>query len=210
MIKVLIADDHPIVLEGLKLILSECDDIVVEDVATTGHEVIEKVSKNGFHVVVLDISMPGRDGVDTLKHLKKNNPALAVLILSTYPEEQYGLRVLKAGASGYLSKHSAPDKLIEAVRKVAGGGKYVSPTLAERLAVAMQADTKGPPHESLSDREYQVLCLIASGKSANTIAEKLSLSVKTISTFRSRILKKMNMKNNSEITHYAIKRGLLE
>lgn len=210
MIKVLIADDHPIVLEGLKLILSECTDIVVEDVATTGHEVIEKVSKNGFHVVVLDISMPGRDGVDTLKQLKKDKPALAVLILSTYPEDQYGLRVLKAGASGYLSKHSAPDKLIEAIRKVAGGGKYVSPTLAERLAVAMEADIDGQPHESLSDREYQVLCLIASGKTTKTIAEELSLSVKTISTFRSRILKKMNMKNNAEITYYAIKRGLLE
>jgi DNA-binding NarL/FixJ family response regulator len=210
MIKVLIADDHPIVLEGLKQILSECDDIAVEDVATTGVEVLEKVFNKDYHVVVLDISMPGRDGVDTLKQLKKDTPALAVLILSTYPEEQYGLRVLKAGASGYLSKHSAPDKLIEAVRKVAGGGKYISPNLAERLAVAMDVAMVGPPHEKLSDREYQVLCLIASGKPAKTIANELSLSVKTISTFRSRILKKMNMKNNAEITHYAIKLGLLE
>lgn len=210
MIKILIADDHPIILEGLKQILSECDDIIVEDVATTGNEVIDKVSKHDYDVVVLDISMPGRDGVDTLKQLKKDIPALSVLILSTYPEEQYGLRVLKAGASGYLSKHSAPDKLIEAVRKVAGGGKYVSSVLAERLAVAMEVHMDGPPHERLSDREYQVLCLIASGKPASAIADELSLSVKTISTFRSRILKKMNMKNNSEITHYAIKVGLLQ
>jgi two-component system invasion response regulator UvrY len=210
MIKVLIADDHPIVLEGIKQILSECDDIIIEGVATSGHEVLQMVANIHYHVVVLDISMPGRDGVDTLKELKKDNPALAVLILSTYPEEQYGLRVLKAGASGYLSKHSAPDKLIEAVRKVAGGGKYISPTLAERLAVAMETASDGPPHEKLSDREYQVLCLIASGKPAKTIADELSLSVKTISTFRSRILKKMNLKNNSEITYYAIKRGLLE
>ena len=210
MIKVLIADDHPIVLEGLKQILSECDDIAVEDVATTGIEVIEKVSKKDYHVVVLDISMPGRDGVDTLKQLRKDKTALAVLILSTYPEEQYGLRVLKAGASGYLSKHSAPDKLIEAVRKVASGGKYISQNLAERLAVALDVAMEGPPHEKLSDREYQVLCLIASGKQTKAIANELSLSVKTISTFRSRILKKMNMKNNAEITHYAIKLGLLE
>ncbi len=210
MIKVLIADDHPIVLEGLKLILSECADIIVEDVATTGHEVIEKVSKNDFQVVVLDISMPGRDGIDTLKQLKKERPSLAVLILSTHPEDQYGVRVLKAGASGYLSKHSAPDKLIEAVRKVSKGGKYVSPFLAERLAIEMDNGLEGPIHERLSDREYQVLCMIASGKAANDIARELSLSIKTISTFRSRILKKMNMKNNAEITHYAIKMKLLE
>ena len=210
MINVLIADDHPIVLEGLKQILSECDDIIAEDVATSGNEVIEMLSKKDYHVVVLDISMPGKDGVDTLKELKKAFPALAVLILSTYPEDQYGIRVLKAGASGYLSKLSAPDKLIEAIRKVAGGGKYVSPNLAEKMAFAMETDIKGPPHEKLSDREYQVLCLIASGKPPTSIADELSLSVKTISTFRSRILKKMNMKNNSEMTHYAIKKGLLE
>ena len=210
MIKVLIADDHPIVLEGLKQILSECADIIVEDVATTGHEVLEKVSKKDFHVVVLDISMPGRDGIDTLKQLKKEKPSLAVLILSTHPEDQYGVRVLKAGASGYLSKLSAPDKLIEAVRKVSRGGKYVSPFLAERLAIDIEAGMEGHLHERLSDREYQVLCMIASGKAVNDIAHELALSVKTISTFRSRILKKMHMKNNAEITHYAIKMGLLE
>jgi len=210
MINVLIADDHPIVLEGMKLILSECPDIIIEDVATTGHEVIELVSKKDYRVVVLDISMPGRDGIDTLKQLKKERPALAVLILSTHPEEQYGVRVLKAGASGYLSKHSAPDKLIEAIRKVSRGGKYVSPSLAERLAVEMESGVEGLIHERLSDREYQVLCMIASGKTVNEIARELSLSVKTISTFRSRILKKMNMRNNAEITHYAIKIGLLE
>jgi DNA-binding NarL/FixJ family response regulator len=210
MINVLIADDHPIVLEGLKQILSDCSDILVEDVATNGHEVIEKIANNNFQVVVLDISMPGRDGIDILKQLRKERPSLAVLILSTHPEDQYGIRVLKAGASGYLSKHSAPDKLIEAVRKVSKGGKYVSTSLAEKLAVEMDAGTEGPLHESLSDREYQVLCMIASGKTVNNIAEELSLSVKTISTFRSRILKKMNMRNNAEITHYAIKIGLLE
>lgn len=209
MIEILIADDHAIVREGLKQIVAETADMVVADEATSGHEVLEKVRSNEYDVVILDISMPGRGGVDILKQLKSQRPNLPILILSMHPEEQYAVRVLKAGAAGYLTKESAPDELITAIRRVSKGRKYVSSSLAEKLAFDLERDTEKPFHEILSDREYQVMCMIASGKRVQEIAEELCLSVKTVSTYRSRILQKMKMKNNAELMHYAIKHGLV-
>jgi len=210
MIKILIADDHAIVREGLKQIVAETSDMVVADEAGTGHEVLDKVRDTEYDVVVLDISMPGGDGLNILKQIKNNRSQLPVLVLSIHPEEQYAVRVLKAGAAGYLTKESAPDELITAIRRVATGRKYVSSTLAEKMAFDLTHDRLEPLHETLSDREYQVLRLIAAGKRAKEIAEELCLSIKTISTYRSRILEKMGMKNNAELTHYAIKEGLVD
>lgn len=210
MIKILIADDHAIVRKGLKQIISETQDMVVSDEAADGQEVLNKVRKNGFDMVLLDISMPGRTGLDILRELRAEKPKMPVLVLSMYPEEQYAVRVLRAGASGYLTKESAPDELIAAIRKVSLGKKYITASLAERLALDLDVDTDKPLHETLSDREYQVLCLIASGKTVGEIAEKLSLSAKTISTYRARILEKMNMKNNAELTHYALQHKLVD
>ncbi len=209
MISVLIADDHTIVRKGLKQILTETPDMVVADEASNGHEVMSKIRQRDYDVVLLDISMPGKSGLDILKELKAEKPKLPVLVLSMYPEEQYAVRVLRAGASGYLTKESAPDELVVAMRKVAQGKKYVSPSLAEKLAFDLEFDAKRPLHEALSDREYQVMCMIASGKTVGEIAEKLNLSAKTISTYRARILEKMNMKNNAELTHYAIQNRLV-
>jgi two-component system invasion response regulator UvrY len=206
----LIADDHAVVLEGLKQILSETPDIQVVAEATNGHEVLDKIRITHVDVVVLDIAMPGRSGLDILLHLKRERPTLPVLVLSIHPEDQYAVRVLKAGACGYLTKESAPAELIAAIRKVVVGGKYVSPSLAEKLAFDLESDVDKPLHETLSDREYEVLCLIALGKTVKEIADKLSLSVKTISTYRSRILEKMKMKNNAELTHYVIRQGLVD
>lgn len=210
MIEILIADDHAIVREGLKQIVAETSDIVVTDEASTGHEVLDKVRDNDYDVVVLDISMPGGDGLNILKQIKREIPKLSVLVLSIHPEEQYAVRALKAGAAGYLTKESAPDELISAIRRVSTGRKFVSSFLAEKLAFDLESDLEKPLHEILSDREYQVMCMIASGKRAKEIAEELCLSIKTISTYRSRILEKMRMKNNAELTHYAIKQGLVE
>ncbi|MCK4262659.1 MAG: response regulator transcription factor [Dehalococcoidia bacterium] len=210
MIRVLIADDHAVVREGLKQILAGTPDMVVADEARSGQEVLEKVRKSGFDVVVLDISMPGGSGLDVLKGLRGAKPGLSVLVLSVHPEEQYAVRVMRAGASGYVTKDSAPDELIAAIRKVSQGRKYVSPSLAERLASDLAVDAEKPPHERLSDREYEVMCLIASGKSVTEIARQLTLSVKTISTYRSRVLKKTNMRSSAELTHYAIKQGLVD
>ena len=210
MIKILIADDHAIVREGLKQIVADTPDMVVAGEAADGPQVLELVRKDDWDVVVLDIAMPGRGGVDILKQLKNEKPGLPVLILSMYPEEQYAVRCLRAGASGYLTKESAPDELVTAVQKVVSGGKYVSSLLAERLAFELEIDTEKPLHEALSDREYQVMCMMASGKTVTEIADNLSLSVKTISTYRSRILEKMDMKSNAELMHYAIKHGLVE
>jgi len=210
MIRVLIADDHPIVREGLKQIIAETPDMVVANEASNAQEVLDKVWENDYSVVLLDISMPGRSGLDILKQLKSERPELPVLILSVHPEEQYAVRVLRAGASGYLTKESAPDELIAAIRKVSLGRKYVSSSLAEKLAFDLEIEAEKPLHETLSDREYQVLCMIAQGKTVKEIAEELSLSVKTISTYRSRILEKMRMNNNAQLTHYAIKNRLVE
>ncbi len=210
MIKILIADDHPVVRKGLKEIIEVTPDMMVGDEASNGQEALEKVRKNDFDVVLLDISMPGRSGLEILKELKSEKPELSVLILSMHPEEQYAVRVLKAGASGYLTKESAPDELIAAIRKASIGRKYVSSSLAEKLALYLEIDDERPLHETLSDREYEVMRMIASGKTITEIAEKLFLSIKTISTYRSRILEKMGMKSNSELTHYALKNRLVE
>jgi len=210
MLKILIADDHPVVRQGLKQIVAEASDMVVADEASNGWEVLSKVRASQYDVVLLDISMPGGNGVDILRQLKNEKPGLHVLILSIHPEEQYAVRALKAGASGYLTKDSAPDELVAAIRKVSVGGKYVSSSLAEKLASDLEKKNAELPHKALSDREYQVMCMIASGSTVTEIAGELSLSVKTISTYRSRILEKMNMRNNAELTHYAIKNRLVE
>ena len=210
MIKILIADDHAVVREGLKQIISENPDMLVTDEANNGQEVLNKVSEQHYDVVLLDITMPGRSGLDVLKQLKSKKPKLPVLMLSVHPEEQYAVRTLKAGASGYLTKGSATEELIAAIRKISQGKKYVSSSLAEKLAFDLDMDYEKPRHETLSDREYQVMSMIASGKTVKEIADELSLSVQTISTYRSRILEKMKMKNNAEIIYYAVKQGLVE
>ena len=170
---------------------------------------ISKIREKNFDVVILDITMPHMDGLDVLKQLKIEKPKLPVIVLSIHPEDQYALRVLKAGASGYVTKASAPDELINAIRKVHRGGKYISPSIAEKLAFQLDANFEEMPHEALSDREYQVLCMLASGKTVTEIADELALSVKTVSTYRSRILEKMDMKNNAELIHYAVQNKLV-
>jgi two-component system invasion response regulator UvrY len=210
MIRILMADDHAIVREGLKHIIAKTDDMTVAGEADNGQQLLDKVREQRFDVLLLDIGMPGRNGLEVLKQIKTDLPRLPILVLTIYPEEQYALRVLRAGASGYLTKESAPERLVEAIRKVSAGGRYVSPTLAERLAVEAAGDISKPLHESLSDREYQVFCMIALGKTASEIADELSLSVKTISTHRARLLQKMQMKNNSELTHYAMQNHLVD
>jgi DNA-binding NarL/FixJ family response regulator len=206
----MIADDHAIVREGLKQILAETSDMIVAGEAANGRELLEQASQDDWDLVLLDIAMPGRGGIDILKQLKRERPKLPILVLSMYPEEQYAVRALKAGASGYLTKHSAPKELISAIRKVSRGRRYVSSSLAEKLAAYLQKDTERPVHELLSDREYQVMVMIASGKTVKEIADELSLSVKTISTHRAHTLQKLGMKNNAEITYYAIKHGLVD
>jgi two-component system invasion response regulator UvrY len=210
MIKILIAEDHTIVREGLKQIFMETEDIITAGEAGDGQEVIKKIEKNDFDIVLLDILLPGKSGLDVLKDIKSIKPNLHVLVLSMYPEEQYAIRSLRAGASGYLTKESAASELIAAIRRIAVGRKYITSSLAERIAIDMEFENGGPIHESLSDREYQVLCMIASGKAVKEISRILSLSVKTVSTHRSRILKKMNMKHNAQLIRYAIKNGLVD
>jgi DNA-binding NarL/FixJ family response regulator len=208
MIRVCVVDDHAIVREGLKRIISENPGMAVTAEAGDGNEALLVLQSKPCDVVVLDITMPNKSGLDVLKELHAQSPRLPVLILSVHAEDQYALRVLRAGASGYLTKESAPAKLVQAIRKVVRGGKFVSPAIADKL-VYDKKDSAKALHEILSDREYQVLCMIASGKTVTMIAEELALSVKTISTYRVRILEKLEMKNNAELTHYAIKEGLV-
>jgi len=210
MIKVLVADDHVVVRRGLRQILAETPDIVVGGEAETPNEVMQLVLRESWSVVVLDIKLRGGSGLDLLGWIRRERPHLAVLVLTVFPEEQYAVRAIRAGAAGFLTKESAPERLIEAVRKVAAGGRYVSAELAETLASLVAGEGKGPPHERLSDREFEVLKMLASGKTVSEVADELSLSVKTVSTHRTRILKKMNMRTNAELTSYAVRSGLVE
>ena len=209
-IRVLIADDHAIVREGLKQILADTKDIVVANEAKNGVEAVKLAREGDCHIVLMDISMPDRNGIEVLKQIKKEMPQLEILMLSMHREDLYAIRSLKAGAAGYLNKQSAPNELVNAIRIVASGKKYISPELAQVLARQISEDQDAPLHESLSDREYQTLTMIASGKTVSEIAEDLSLSVKTVSEYRSRLLAKMRLKNSAELTHYAIKHQLVE
>ncbi len=209
-IRVLIADDHAIIRQGLKQILSDTEDLEVVAEADGGVKALQVLRNTQCDVVLMDVSMPDRNGIDTLKLVKKEFPRLPVLILSMHPEEQYAVRALRAGAAGYLSKQGAPEQLVTAIRQVAAGKKYVSAAVAEELANAIGEDVERPPHEKLSDREYQTLCMISSGKTLTQIAEQLNLSVKTVSVYRARLLEKMKLRNNAELTHYGLKHGLVE
>jgi two-component system, NarL family, invasion response regulator UvrY len=209
MLKILIADDHTVVRKGLKqILLDEFPGAIIEEVADGG-ELIKKVMIGKWDVVVSDLSMPGRSGLDALQQIKLSLPDLPVLILSIHPEEQYALRALKSGASGYLSKDTAPDELVKAVQKVLLGKKYISQAIAEKLANTFSSDASMQPHETLSDREFDVMKFLANGKSVSEIADMLSLSVTTVSTYRARIMTKMNLKSNSDLTKYAIENNLL-
>jgi len=208
-IKVLVADDHAIVRRGLRQILAETPDIMVGGEAANAQEVLDLVRGQHWSVVILDLSLPGSSGLELLADLRKEKPDLRVLVLTVHPEDQYAVRAIRAGAAGFLTKESAPEKLIEAVRKIASGGRYVSAELAETLASALAGESRGAPHERLSDREFEILKMLASGKTVSDVARELTLSVKTVSTHRTRILKKMGMKNNAELTSYAVRTRLV-
>ncbi len=209
MLRILIADDHTVVRKGLRqILLDEFPTAVIEEVSDA-EELIKFVMTAKWDVVVSDLSMPGRSGLDALQQIKLSHPDLPVLILSIHPQEHYALRALKSGASGYLSKDTAPDELVKAVQKVLLGKKYISQSIAEKLADTFSADSSSSPHETLSDREFDVMKLLANGKSVSEIAEMLSLSVTTVSTYRARVMVKMNLKSNSDLTKYAIENNLL-
>jgi two-component system, NarL family, invasion response regulator UvrY len=210
MIKVLIADDHAILRRGLKEILSREMEGAVCGEAKDAQQVLARVQSDHWDLVILDLSMPGRSGLDVLRDIKGLRPKLPVLVLSMHPEDQYGKRILKAGAAGYMNKESAPEELIKAIRKVLAGGRYVSPALAERLVWDLNEDVTHPVHETLSDREFEVLRMIASGKTVTQIAEELHLSVATVSTYRARILEKMKMSTTVQIMHYALTNHLVD
>lgn len=210
MIKILIADDHAVVREGIKRILADIDDLVVVGEAGTPPELLAAATRGEADILLMDLAMPGASGLELLHDLRRQAPDLPVLVLSMYPEEQYAVRALMAGASGYINKGSPPTELIRAIRTVAAGHRYITPKVADNLASHVAASATRPQHATLSNREYQVLCLIASGKSVGDIARELSLSVKTISTFRSRILRKLSLRHNADLTRYALKHGLVE
>ena len=209
MTRVLIADDHAIFREGLRQILEDAADLQVVEEASRGQEVLDKIEKNDYDLILLDIAMPGLSGLETLKLIKGRKPKMKVLVLSMYPEEQYAVRAIKAGASGYITKAGASEELLGAIRKVLSGGKYITSSVADKLFSDLEPEPGHPLHELLSDREYQILCLIASGKTVSEIADSLALSVKTVSTHRGHILEKMKMKSNAELTNYAIKQNLI-
>jgi DNA-binding NarL/FixJ family response regulator len=210
MIHILIADDHPIVREGLKRVISECAGLEVVDEAKDGQEAILKSKDPVVDVLTLDISMPGPGFLEVLRRVKVHRPELQVLVLSVQPEEQYAVRALRAGAAGYLTKDHSPAELAKAIRQVASGRKYVTASLAERLATELDSPAGKEPHETLSEREYQVFCLLGAGKPVGEIAEKLALSPKTVSTYRKRIMDKMKLENNAAVIRYAIERDLAE
>ena len=208
--KILLIDDHAVVRQGLKLILADHIRSARFGEAQNAGEALNRVSKETWDVVVLDITMPGRNGGEVLREIKRLRPKLPVLVLSMHPEDQFAVRMLKNGAAGYLTKESAGEELAGAIKKVVSGGRYVSPSLAERMAAYLDIDVQKPPHERLSDREFQIMRMMASGKQVSQVARELSLSVQTISTYRARILEKMDLKNNAEMTRYAIEKGLLK
>jgi len=210
MIRILIADDHEIVRAGLKQFLAGADDLLVAGEAGSGAETIELVRNGGFDLVLLDIRMPDGSGIDTLGRLKALQPELPVLMLSGFAEEQYALNLLRAGAAGYISKEAAPEELVKAIRTVHAGRKYVSADLAQILAEGVSGNSDKPLHEQLSKREFQIFCRLAAGESVSQIGEQLLISVKTVSTYRSRVLEKMGLKSNADITYYAIKNGLIQ
>ncbi|MEE9117574.1 MAG: response regulator transcription factor [Calditrichia bacterium] len=210
MIKILIVDDHAIVREGLKQIVGEEPDITVAGEAANASELMNLLKKNSFDILILDINMPGKSGLEALKDIKVEHPNLPVLILSMYSDEQYGLRSIRAGAAGFLKKVSAPEELVKAIRLIKDGGKYISQELAEKMAASFNSGWKSLPHEGLSDREFQIMCAIASGQSADAIANDLSISVHTVYSYRNRILDKLDLKTNVEITQYAIQNKLVE
>ena len=207
--KILVVDDHAVVRKGLQQILAEYPDKITVVEASTGEEAVAEALKDQFDLVLLDIALPGKSGIDVLQELKSKQPGLPVVILSIHSEEQYAVRALKAGAAGYLIKDCVPEELILAIRKVLQGDRYVCSSLAERIVLGLDRDTLNPPHIALSNREYQVMLMIAQGKTGKQIANELSVSIKTVSTYRSRILEKMKIESNAEITRYAIKHGLI-
>jgi DNA-binding NarL/FixJ family response regulator len=209
-IRVVLADDHRMVRAGLKEILADTGDIEVVGEATNGHEVMARVREIPFDVLVLDMSMPGRSGIELIRQVKAEKTALRILVLSMHSEEQYAIRALKAGASGYLTKEGAADELVAAIRRIAGGGAYVTPETAQRLALGLDHSRAGPPHTALSDREMQVFLMIAAGKTISGVADALSLSVKTVSTHKTRIMQKLNITNQSELIRYALRHSLID
>lgn len=210
MIRVLVADDHPLLRSGLKQVLSQEPDLELVGEAEDSSQALKRIEEEPWDLVILDIAMPGRGGLDVLRDIRRMRPELPVLVLSMHAEEQFAVRAIKAGARGYLSKVNPTSEVVRAIRKILTGKKYVSPGLAEALADSLDADSTRPPHEILSDREFQVLCQIALGKTVSQIAAEISLSVKTVSTYRARVLEKMGLRNNAEITRYAIRRGLVD
>ncbi|HQR13406.1 MAG TPA: response regulator transcription factor [Nitrospira sp.] len=209
MTKILVVDDHAVVRQGVKQILNEQFQGAVIGEARNAEEMIDRIRKFTWDIVVLDVGMPGKSGLDALKDLKQVCPKLPVLVLSAYPEDQLARRMLKAGASGYLTKDSAPNELVQALKKILGGGKFVSASMAELLVANLNEEAGRPLHEMLSDREYQVMCLIAVGKSLKEIADDLCVGISTVNTYRARILEKMQFKNNTELTHYALENRLV-
>ncbi|MBK8163170.1 MAG: response regulator transcription factor [Gammaproteobacteria bacterium] len=208
MIKVLIADDHPVIRQGLHQILSDHAEEFIIGEAENSLDTLRQVRNGHWDVVVLDINMPGKSGLDALKQIRNEKPQTQVLVFTMYPEDHYGLRALKAGAAGYLTKVCAPDTLTSAILRVARGGRYITQSLAEKLASVLDSDYDRPPHEVLTDREFQIFNLLAAGKTVSEIAAVLALSVKTISTHRTKILTKMNLRNNAELMHYFMRNGL--
>jgi len=210
MTRILVADDHQIVRAGLKNLLSEYKEFTVAGEASSGADTIKMVRESEWDILLLDISMPDMNGVDTLKQIRRSKPGLPVLILSMHPEDQYAINLLRAGANGYVCKECAPEQLIGAIRTVVSGRRYVSPSLGDQLAGDLSGDTQKALHTELSEREFQVFCKLAGGQAVTEIANELFLSVKTVSTYRSRILEKMGMKTNANLTYYAIKQGLIQ
>ena len=208
--RILLTDDHAVVRQGLRLILADNFKKAVFGEARNAHEALNRVWKEKWDVVLLDVTMPGRSGLEVLREIRRSRPKLPVLVFSMHPEDQFAVRILKAGAAGYLTKESPAEELVGAIQKVVAGGRYISPALAERMASYLNVDMKQAPHERLTDREFLILRAIASGKPLGQIAKEFSLSVSTVSTYRTRILQKMHLKNNAELMHYAMRKGLVD